>query len=53
MNLKSTLLALALAAGISLPRACELASRAAAVVVQKVGTATLSPNELRASRAAA
>ena len=45
-------LALALAAGIPLPRACELASRAAAVVVQKVGTATLSPDELRASRAA-
>ena len=44
-------LALALAADIPLPRACELASRAAAVVVQKVGTATLSPDELRLSLA--
>lgn len=44
-------LALALASDIPLPRALELASRAAAVVVQKVGTATLSPDELRRSLA--
>lgn len=39
-------LALAIAAGIDWPVACELASRAAAVVVQKLGTATLTPAEL-------
>jgi rfaE bifunctional protein kinase chain/domain len=42
-------LALALAAGASLPAACHLASLAAAVVVGKVGTATCSLDELRAA----
>jgi rfaE bifunctional protein kinase chain/domain len=47
-------LGLALAAGIPLPLACDLASRAAGVVVQKLGTATLTPDELRpAARRAA
>jgi D-glycero-beta-D-manno-heptose-7-phosphate kinase len=39
-------LALALAAGGSLDAACRLASAAAAVVVGKVGTATVAPDEL-------
>ncbi len=39
-------LALALAAGGSLEAACRLASAAAAVVVGKVGTATVGPDEL-------
>lgn len=42
-------LALSIAAGIPLQRACEYASRAAAVVVQKVGTATLTREELAAA----
>ena len=42
-------LALALAAGVPLPRACEYASRAAAIVVQKIGTATLTRDELAAA----
>lgn len=42
-------LALSLAAGVPLPRACEYASRAAAVVVQKIGTATLTRDELAAA----
>lgn len=45
-------LALALAAGMLMPDACELASRAAAVVVQKVGTATLTLDELRPNKPA-
>jgi D-beta-D-heptose 7-phosphate kinase/D-beta-D-heptose 1-phosphate adenosyltransferase len=45
-------LALALAARMPMPEACELASRAAAVVVQKVGTATLTLDELRPSKSA-
>ncbi|MBX3398791.1 MAG: D-glycero-beta-D-manno-heptose-7-phosphate kinase [Gemmataceae bacterium] len=40
---------LALAAGASLETACRLASAAAAVVVGKVGTATVSPDELHAN----
>jgi D-glycero-beta-D-manno-heptose-7-phosphate kinase len=39
-------LALALAAGGALDTACRLASAAAAVVVGKVGTATVAPDEL-------
>lgn len=39
-------LALAMAANLPLPIACELASFAAAVVVQKLGTATLTRAEL-------
>lgn len=42
-------MALALAAGGTLEAACRLASAAAAVVVGKVGTATVSPDELRAA----
>lgn len=38
--------ALALAAGATLPEAAELANRAAGVVVGKLGTATVEPNEL-------
>lgn len=45
-------LALALAARMPMPDACELASRAAAVVVQKVGTATLTLDELRLAKPA-
>ena len=41
-------LAVALAAGADLPSACRLAGAAAAVVVGKVGTATCTPEELRA-----
>jgi D-glycero-beta-D-manno-heptose-7-phosphate kinase len=42
-------LALAMAVGAGLPAACRLASAAAAVVVGKVGTATCSLEELRAT----
>lgn len=42
-------IALALGSGASLPRACQLASLAAAVVVGKAGTATCSLDELRAA----
>jgi D-beta-D-heptose 7-phosphate kinase/D-beta-D-heptose 1-phosphate adenosyltransferase len=45
-----TFLALALAAGASLPAAMRLANRAAGIVVGKVGTATVSLDELRAAR---
>jgi D-beta-D-heptose 7-phosphate kinase/D-beta-D-heptose 1-phosphate adenosyltransferase len=38
--------ALALATGLSLPRAAELANRAAGIVVGKLGTATVLPEEL-------
>jgi D-beta-D-heptose 7-phosphate kinase/D-beta-D-heptose 1-phosphate adenosyltransferase len=38
--------ALALAAGATLPEAARLANRAAGVVVGKLGTATVEPNEL-------
>lgn len=40
-------LALALAAGATLEQAAHLANRAAGVVVGKVGTATVTPDELR------
>ena len=40
-------LALALAAGAALEQAAHLANRAAGVVVGKVGTATVTPDELR------
>jgi D-beta-D-heptose 7-phosphate kinase/D-beta-D-heptose 1-phosphate adenosyltransferase len=42
-------LALALAAGATLEAACHLASRAAAVVVGKAGTAVCTAAELRAT----
>ena len=42
-------LALALAGGAGLEVACRLASAAAAVVVGKAGTATVSLDELRAA----
>jgi rfaE bifunctional protein kinase chain/domain len=45
-----TFLALALAAGAPLPLAMRLANRAAGVVVGKVGTATVTLDELRAAR---
>jgi D-beta-D-heptose 7-phosphate kinase/D-beta-D-heptose 1-phosphate adenosyltransferase len=45
-----TFLALALAAGASLPDAMRVANRAAGVVVGKVGTATVTLDELRAAR---
>jgi D-beta-D-heptose 7-phosphate kinase/D-beta-D-heptose 1-phosphate adenosyltransferase len=45
-----TFLALALAAGAPLPVAMRLANRAAGVVVGKVGTATVTLDELRAAR---
>ncbi|HEX5819586.1 MAG TPA: D-glycero-beta-D-manno-heptose-7-phosphate kinase, partial [Gemmatimonadales bacterium] len=45
-----TFLALALAAGAPLPAAMRLANRAAGVVVGKVGTATVTLDELRAAR---
>ena len=45
-----TFLALALAAGAPLPTAMRLANRAAGVVVGKVGTATVTLDELRAAR---
>lgn len=41
--------ALALACGTSLPHAAELANRAAGIVVGKLGTATVLPEELLAS----
>ena len=41
--------ALAMACGESLPRAAELANRAAGIVVGKLGTATVLPEELLAS----
>lgn len=41
--------ALALACGESLPRAAELSNRAAGIVVGKLGTATVLPEELLAS----
>jgi D-beta-D-heptose 7-phosphate kinase/D-beta-D-heptose 1-phosphate adenosyltransferase len=43
--------ALALATGLSLPLAAELANRAAGIVVGKLGTATVLPEELEQSRA--
>jgi D-beta-D-heptose 7-phosphate kinase/D-beta-D-heptose 1-phosphate adenosyltransferase len=42
-------LALALACGESLPRAAELSNRAAGIVVGKLGTATVLPEELLAT----
>jgi D-beta-D-heptose 7-phosphate kinase/D-beta-D-heptose 1-phosphate adenosyltransferase len=45
-----TFLALALAAGMPLAAAMRLANRAAGVVVGKVGTATVTLDELRAGR---
>lgn len=42
-------LAAALAAGSTLPDACRIANAAAGVVVGKLGTATVSPTELRAA----
>jgi D-beta-D-heptose 7-phosphate kinase/D-beta-D-heptose 1-phosphate adenosyltransferase len=45
-----TFLALALAAGAPLGAAMRLANRAAGVVVGKVGTATVTLDELRAGR---
>ena len=39
-------LALALAAGATLEQAADLANRAAGIVVGKVGTSTVSPEEL-------
>ena len=45
-----TFLALGIAAGASLPAAMRLANRAAGIVVGKVGTATVSLDELRAVR---
>jgi len=44
-------LALALAGGVPLPDAVRVASAAAGVVVSKVGTATVSPDELAAALA--
>ncbi len=41
-------LALAFASGCSLERSAELANRAAAIAVQKIGTATISAEELKA-----
>ena len=41
-------LTLALAAGASPPEAAELANRASGIVVGKLGTATVTPDELRA-----
>ena len=41
--------ALALAGGATLPEAAELANRAAGIVVGKLGTATVEPDELLAS----
>ena len=45
-------LSLALCAGASLPQAAALANDAAGVVVAKLGTATVSPDELLAAREA-
>ena len=45
--------ALALAAGADYPEACYLANHAAGVVIREVGTATCSPEDLRASLAGA
>jgi rfaE bifunctional protein kinase chain/domain len=44
--------ALALACGQSLPRAAELANRAAGIVVGKLGTAAVLPEELLATATA-
>lgn len=43
----AAVIALAMGIGLPLPHACELANRAAAIVVQKTGTATLTQAELR------
>ena len=45
--------ALALAAGADYPEACYLANHAAGVVIRELGTATCSPEDLRASLAGA
>ncbi len=44
-----SVVALALAAGADYPEACYLANHAAGVVIREVGTATCSPEQLRAS----
>ncbi len=44
-----SVVALALAAGAEYPQACYLANHAAGVVIREVGTATCSPEALRAS----
>lgn len=46
-----SVVALALAAGADYPEACYLANHAAGVVIREVGTATCSPQALRASLA--
>ncbi len=46
----AAVMALSLGAGLPLPIAASLASRAAAVVVEKAGTATVSSRELRSPR---
>lgn len=46
-----SVVALALAAGADYPEACSLANHAAGVVIREVGTATCSPQQLRASLA--
>jgi D-beta-D-heptose 7-phosphate kinase/D-beta-D-heptose 1-phosphate adenosyltransferase len=43
------LLTLALAAGFKLPDAAEIANHASGIVVGKLGTATLTPDELLAA----
>ncbi|MEO5987448.1 MAG: D-glycero-beta-D-manno-heptose-7-phosphate kinase [Candidatus Eisenbacteria bacterium] len=48
-----SVVALALAAGADYPEACYLANHAAGVVIREVGTATCSPQALRASVAGA
>jgi len=44
-----SVVALALAAGADLVSACTLSNHAAGIVIREVGTATCSPEELRAS----
>ena len=45
----AALLTLALAAGFKLPDAAEIANHASGIVVGKLGTATLTPDELLAA----
>jgi D-beta-D-heptose 7-phosphate kinase/D-beta-D-heptose 1-phosphate adenosyltransferase len=47
----ASVVALALAAGADYPDACFLANHAAGIVIREVGTATCSPEQLRASLA--